>query len=178
MKKIILMISLIAIGIGYAGVLNYYGKIVGTVNIQPPVFYASTKSVEYGYELSINTLPNEYKGELFSVASVKFYSLPLGVSNWYPSKWKIIIHYDNSNSSNILIYSLYFSNNQLVHICSGNVNLEQGTNKVVEIECNFSGGSIPGDSSLWLILTSSKGFDKLYVDGSTRIEVTKVSWTN
>jgi len=175
MKKTILIISLIAIGIGYAGVLDYYGKIVGTINVQPPIFYASKKSIEGGYELFINTLPNEYKGELLSVNVVKFYSLPLGVSNWYSSKWKIIIHYDNSKFPNTLTYSLYFSSKQPVPICSGIVNLEQGTNKVVEIDCNFSGGSIPSDSSLWLILTPSMDFDKLYVDGSTRIEVTKVS---
>jgi len=31
---------LLVVSIAYAGVLSYYGKIVGNVNVQGPIFYA------------------------------------------------------------------------------------------------------------------------------------------
>jgi hypothetical protein len=42
MRKLVMIgiAFLLVVSIAYAGVLNYYGKIVGTANVQGPIFYA------------------------------------------------------------------------------------------------------------------------------------------
>ncbi len=51
MKSKIIIASLIGailfVSLVYGGVLNYYGKIVGNINVQPPVFYAHSEKETY-----------------------------------------------------------------------------------------------------------------------------------
>ncbi len=115
MKKIMLIISLIVVGIGYAGVLNYYGKIVGTITIQSPIFYAHSEE-EYGYYLfKPNTLPDgDLKEEAGGVYNTKAgeYDAQINsgwlfpqVSSWYPSTWTFYYETKIENANSAKLYT-------------------------------------------------------------------------
>jgi len=109
MKKIMIIAMIFAIAIFslvYSGVLNYYGKIVGNVNVQPPVFYAHSETESYGGETYYLLKPNAYPdGKLEEIIAGVFQSkageyttiidrgwLFPEVSSWYRSKW--IFYYE------------------------------------------------------------------------------------
>jgi hypothetical protein len=85
-----LTLFLLVVSIAYAGVLNYYGKIFGSVNIQPPVFIADFSDMSSGWKrLNINTYPEEV-GEI-SISdggSFVFHTEALGITSFYPTHWK------------------------------------------------------------------------------------------
>jgi hypothetical protein len=91
---------LLVVSIAYAGVLEYYGKIVGSVNVQPPVFYAHSEieniaEKNYGkYEVNLpaNGPAIEIKKFIDSEGSGRVDTTRFGflfptVSSWYPSTW-------------------------------------------------------------------------------------------
>ena len=63
-----LAMFLLAVSIAYAGVLNYYGKIVGTANVQGPIFYADF----HQNKLLINVKPSTTETVSFSDSSSTF----------------------------------------------------------------------------------------------------------
>jgi hypothetical protein len=92
---------LLVISIAYAGVLNYYGKIVGTANVQSPKFYAHSETESYDktyYLLKANVQPDgalkEVSAGIYqSVAGEYETIIDIGwlfpqVSSWYQSNWK------------------------------------------------------------------------------------------
>jgi hypothetical protein len=87
------IVFLLVISIAYAGVLNYYGKIVGTANVQPPVFIADYSDMSSGWKrLNINAFP-ETIGEVSFTDSYAFvfHTGALGITSFYPANWTFYV---------------------------------------------------------------------------------------
>jgi hypothetical protein len=174
MKRSLIMfgiMSLLVVSLAYAGVLNYYGKIVGNVNVQGPIFYASTNCSDSVCKLYINSLPSEYSGEL-TKGYVYFKSEPLGVDNWYKARWKIFLKLKGTTDNQKVDYDLRLRNSEYKTICSSFITISTSVSET-SISCNSD--KIEGLTSqyyLELKLTSENNF-VIYADGSTRIEVNK-----
>ena len=166
MKKIILIISLIAIGIGYAGVLNYYGKIVGTVNVQAPIFYAHSEE-EYGYYLFKPNIPpdgslkKEAGGVYNSRAGEYDTQINSGwlfpqVSSWYPSKWTFYYETKIENANSAKLYAKIYK-------------FDTNTNsKTLVTECPTSD---PITSTSYVTITSTCNVPSINLSSSERILV-------
>ena len=82
---------MLVISLAYAGVLSYYGKIVGTASIQPPIFYADSTSLGgVYYKMKINEAGTG-SVTLQDGGRILFVTDPLGISSWYPTKWNVYI---------------------------------------------------------------------------------------
>ena len=78
------IVFLLVISIAYAGVLEYYGKIIGTANVQGPIFYADlgNNSATVG-KLLLNTKPTStYTTNFVDASSIIFWSENLGGINF------------------------------------------------------------------------------------------------
>jgi hypothetical protein len=81
---------LLVASIAYAGVLNYYGKIEGTVSVQPPVFIADYSDMPSGWKrLNINTFPEAIGEVSFTDTNAfVFHTDALGITSFYPAHWR------------------------------------------------------------------------------------------
>jgi hypothetical protein len=179
MKKIILIISLIAIGIGYAGVLNYYGKIVGTVNVQAPIFYAdSNNRGGVYYEMKINEVGSGTVN-LQDGNRVLFVTDSLGITSWYSAKWIVKIKIHSPSTGKLSAVKIKKVSQDLLtesDICEWkDMQLNEGYN-LIQKECTLDQISFNSTDRLGLEITGAGTLNyTIYTDGSTRIEVTKVS---
>jgi len=164
MKKIILMISLIAIGIGYAGVLNYYGKIVGTITIQAPIFYAHSEK-EYDYYLfKPNIPPDGEEKELYSIygsSDSGEYDIKIDkgwlfpqVSSWYPSNWTFYYETKIEDANSAKLYAKIYKFDTSTN------------NKVLIVECSTSD---PVTSTSYVTITSTCNVSQINLSPSERI---------
>ena len=119
MKKIILIISLIAIGIGYAGVLNYYGKIVGTITIQAPIFYADFSQ----NKLLTNTKPSSLGTITLSDSdSKKLFSESIDATFNYKIKCEFSVRVKSNRENQILrVYCKYHDGSVLKELCHSDI---------------------------------------------------------
>jgi len=159
---------LLVISIASAGVLSYYGKIVGSVNVQPPVFYASKDCSDSVCKIYINNLPSEHSGYV-SKNPIYFDSESLGVNEWYAANWKIILKLKGTADDQRVDYVLRFANNEYKSICSGYVTISTSI-KEKTITCSPGEIQLSPQHYLELWLSSKYDFDT-YTDGSTRVEV-------
>jgi hypothetical protein len=178
---------LLVISIAYAGVLNYYGKIVGNVNVQGPIFYASTDNIDGSYyRLYVNNLPEGKKGNISFDDSTTLYFVtkPLGVTGWYAANWTIKVNIGTNNTVNnkVLVFLDFVEGvdgnySSKASICTRQeITLDSTTNKTYEIVCPSSEitGLSPSDMlQLTIYGTGPTSEYTLYVDGTTRVEVIK-----
>jgi len=117
----ILVGFLLFVSIAYAGVLSYYGKIVGSVNVQPPIFYAHSESETYDktyYLFKANMLPD---GTLKEISAGIYQSdageydtiIDIGwlfpqVSSWYPSNWNFYYETKIENANKAKLFTRIF----------------------------------------------------------------------
>ena len=159
---------LLFVSIAYAGVLSYYGKIVGTASVQPPVFYASKDCSGSVCKIYINNLPPEYSGYV-SKNPIYFDSESLGVNKWYAANWTIFLKLKGTISNQTVDYNLRFANSEYKSICSGYVTI---STSIEEKTITCSPGEIQLSSQHYLELWLSSKYDfDTYTDGSTRVEV-------
>ena len=164
------MLSLF-IGIAYTGVLNYYGKIVGTVNVQGPIFYASNNCSGNVCKLYVNELPSQYSGEISNVSLIYFDTEKLDVNKWYTSVWKITLKIKPSSSDQRIDYTLKFADTSDKVICTGSIILS--SLETTTITCKLTEVELTSSHYLELILSSKFYPFNIYVDGTTKIEVSK-----
>ena len=170
MKKLIIaIIGILIVSIGFAGVLQYYGKIIGNVNVQPPVFYVSTDCLGSVCKLYINSLPGDYSGTV-EKNSVYFDSQPLNVESWYRGEWKIVLKLKGTTENQRVDYYLRFANSDYKSICNGYISISTQEEEVT-ISCKSNSIELTSQHYLELFLASKSNF-VVYADGSTKIEVT------
>jgi hypothetical protein len=174
---------LLFVSTAYAGVLSYYGKIVGTANVQPPVFYASTDNIGGSYyRLYVNNLPEEKKGTISfnDGTTLYFVTEPLGVTRWYAANWTIKVNIGTNTVNNKVAVSLGFvdsSYSSKANICASQITLDLTNNKTYTIICASSEITNLSPSDMLQLTINGIGPTSeytLYVDGTTRVEVSKV----
>jgi hypothetical protein len=176
------MISLIAIGIGYAGVLDYYGKIVGTVNVQGPIFYADlTKNEATVGKLLSNTKPqNTYTKTFENGGTLTFYSDNLNGTNFnYIPQCKFSIKINSSENSSVTLLCGYVDTSEEYHIiCQISLN----TTNVPEVKtASCNGKSILSSvKHIFYEIRGKIGFEGSYTletntNGDTRLQLDKAS---
>ena len=174
MKKftVIGIVLSLFIGIAYTGVLNYYGKIVGTINVQAPIFYASKDCQgNNSCKLYVNEFPSQYSGQINNT-HVDFNTENLGANKWYNSVWNITLQIQPSSQSQVINYTLKFTGTSDKVICNGSITLSSLERTTISFNCTLNETELTPSHYLKLILTSNDSFN-IYVDGTTKIEVNK-----
>jgi hypothetical protein len=184
MKKftVIGIVLSLFVGIVYTGVLNYYGKIVGTINVQGPIFYADlTENGATVGELLSNTKPqNTYTTTFRDGATISFRSDNLnGINFTYIPQCKFSIKINSSENSSVNLFCVYVDTSGKYHIiCQTSLN----TTNVPEVKtASCNGESIL--SSVKYILYEIKGdleFGGSYTletntNGDTRLQLDKAT---
>ena len=127
---IIGVITVLLIGIVSAGLLDYFGRISGSVDIKAPTFYFSNNTIDdmwFGdYQLFINNLPNDeeviFEG---GVIATEFVTEPLGVDEFYKSRFNITAYvktdWNKTGETPSLKFIIYTVNNhEMTKICEVN----------------------------------------------------------
>jgi hypothetical protein len=171
---------LLVASITYAGVLEYYGKIEGTVNVQPPIFYATSNLISSNlYTLQINQKPgSEGRITVTDGNSVYFMTEPLGVDSFYKGKWHFYIKgKSNSGGSTKLYLEFYVPDTdywiQKTKICEP-ITLTIGSDEevydIVNENC-YQVSLSPSDRFVWKI--TGPVDISITTNGETHIEVSK-----
>jgi hypothetical protein len=171
---------LLFVSIAYAGVLEYYGKIVGNVNVQPPTFYADSSPLQTGgvyYKMKINEVGSGTVS-LQDGNRVLFVTDSLGITSWYPAKWivKIKVYSPSTDGGLSTIRIKKVRQNLLAEdtICEWEaIPLTQGNNSIQE-NCTTGQISFTSTDRFGLEIVGGGGLTyTIYTDGLTRVEVTK-----
>jgi hypothetical protein len=175
------IVFLLVISIAYAGVLNYYGKIIGTANVLPPTFYATSNSISSNlYTLQINQKPgSEGTITVTDGNSVYFMTEPLGINSFYKGKWHFYIKgKSNSGGSTKLSLEFYVPDGanywvQKTKICEPIILSIETDAKVYDIvnENCYQVSLSPSDRFIWKI--TGPVDISITTNGDTRIEVSK-----
>jgi hypothetical protein len=184
MKRSLIMfgiMSLLVVSLAYAGVLNYYGKIVGNVNVQPPTFYASYENVaENWYRLLINQKPSQTGTIHFTDGNnVMFWSRSLNINSFYPATYTFYIKASATNPTtlNVRLYIADQDGNQKQEICFSSIS-NVGNEGIYTTSCSGNVSTLTStDTFVWEIKGTGGPAVTNYIyidlDGSTRIEVSK-----
>jgi len=170
-----LTLFLLVVSIAYAGVLNYYGKIVGTANVQGPIFYAdiSTRS------LLLNQKPTTDNETNFTDGSnVVFCSDDLGGVDFnYIPKCEFYVKACSNVSSQIIV-ACYYNNmtNMTNKICEEKVNTATNC-QVLHTYCNGT-STLSGVSHIIYEIKGADSTVAYYIqtnsNGDTRLQINKV----
>jgi hypothetical protein len=168
---------LLVVSIAYAGVLSYYGKIVGNVNVQGPIFYADLTNEA----LILNRKPTNTTEVSFTDSSKKvFRSDNLGsiTFNYVPRCDFSVKIYSNS-SSQVIVACYYNDYNDLTHkICETTIDTTT-TYQVLHNSCN--GTSVLTGVNYIIYEISGTGEENItyYLEtnpnGDTKLQLNKVS---
>jgi len=173
---------LLVVSIAYAGVLSYYGKIVGTVNVQPPIFYADFTNMTTGWKkLSINALPTQ-TGEvtITDSNSFAFHTESLGITSFYAANWNFFVKAKVSSPPKALYLELWTidpSNGDLLSkICEKSVSITSNEYDIYSTTCTPGQFALSSSDGLAYVIRGAAAPTVNYtidVDsvGSTRIEV-------
>ena len=106
-KKIAsVLVGLLLIGIVSAGLLDYFGQITGTVEVDGPVFYLDGHSGGAYYNLLVNEIPSEEEVYLYDGNRLLFITEPLEVEDFYQANFDIHIWAKTNNSGNIMQFQV------------------------------------------------------------------------
>lgn len=173
------IVFLLVVSIAYAGVLNYYGKIVGTASVQPPIFYADLTGMPTGWKrLNINTLPS-LTGEvpISDGNSFVFHTNALGITSFYNADWTFFVKAKvNSPPKNLIVelWRIDPSDGSLsIKLCEKTITITSTEYNVYSETCT---GSFTLDASegLAYVIRGTAPPSVTYtinVDGITRVEV-------
>jgi hypothetical protein len=174
------IVFLLVISIAYAGVLNYYGKIVGTVSVQPPIFYADFTDMPTGWKrLNINTLPS-LTGELSisGGSSFAFHTNALGINSFYNANWTFFVKAKVNSPPRNLIVELWridpSDGNLISKLCEKTINITSNEYNVYSETCPPGSFILdPSDGLAYVIrgIAPPSVTYTINVDGTTRVEV-------
>ncbi len=178
-KRVVSMFILILlIGIVSAGLIEYYGRITGTVEVSGPVFYAIGEKYE-GTEKWIFSL-NEYYGDSistsFTTSNKWLVTESLGVTSFYAADYNIYLDI-KANQEDTIKVELWIVEEDFdkkgESICSSEKTINE--RDVYEILCpSISLVGINPSDRIALILydadSSGTKYD-VYIQGNTKIEV-------
>jgi len=178
MKKImILAIFAIAIfSLVYSGVLNYYGKIVGNVNVQGPIFYAdfSQNKLLLNQKPSTTHTASFYNGNSIVLA----YSFDDSVNLSYPPKCVFSIKVNSPYNGRLHLECWYFDvlSNSYSKICEKDVTFS--TSGIIKTECSPNWASLQNVGEIQLKisgLTRDNYIIESNPQGDTYLQITKAS---
>lgn len=114
------IVFLVFVSFAYAGVLEYYGKIVGNANVEGPIFYADFSQGK----LLINVLPSESNRTSFNGSNSFFiYTDDITTTNFsYKVKCVFSVKaWSNQDNQKLKLYCRYHNNESWVDICSTDI---------------------------------------------------------
>lgn len=185
-KKIVvigIIISVLLIGIVSASLLDFFGKITGSVEVKGPVFYASNEyplggDTYFGLGINKYTLGNPVS---FIGPNPKlFVSEQLGIESFYAANYEISIEAESDNENGQIDAEIYFIEgddpyNKKLEVCSGSTTEPvhgKGTYKITTCQ---TGELINIDPEWRLVLRLTDGLNdinyNIYLMGNTKIEV-------
>ena len=170
---------MLVVSIAYAGVLSYYGKIVGTVNIQPPIFYASSEGTYPKYKLLINAPPTSYNEiSFYDGTNILFATSPLGITSFYSAIYTFTVK-AKANATDYdmtLEFGVLHKNGRFEPICSAIVTINSTDYQIYQASCSAKGLDLsPDDSFAWRISGAYESVTYYVMpDGTTKVEVYKV----
>jgi len=172
---------LLFISIAYAGVLKYYGKIVGIANVQGPIFYADlTKDGETAGKLLLNAKPSAtYTTTFKDENNVAFWSDDLGGINFnYKPKCIFSAKVSATSNSKLNLICKYYDGTQTITICSNTTDV--GTSPSVVTAICFppdSLTSLPNVHKFGYLVQGTTPTDEYTIEtntnGDTYMQVTK-----
>jgi len=179
------VLGILLIGIVSAGLLDYFGKITGSVEVEGPTFYLDGAhplegfSSIWGLELNNNSVTPSSSS--FTGSNNKlFVSEKLGIEYFYAANYEIKIKAESDNESGQIDAELYYIegndpyNKKSEVFCSGSVGSVYDK-EVYTINCQAE--ELTGIDPEWrLVLELSDGINeihyKIYMDGDSYIKVT------
>lgn len=186
--KIIIILGMIfLIGIASANLIEYFGRIEGTVEVKNPVFYLDKTDIMNDGSLSLKLNDNAINGSYFqlksaSTSSKELFSEQLGINNFYSQKFKIFLDtkaYNLTTGESGSVYISIFTtkeNGRVKDVLCNTLLIGINEQNIYEAECiptqNFMSNMIETDR-LKLLLNDGSSFDsylRVYY-GYSRIEV-------
>jgi len=174
------MLGVVIFSLVYSGVLNYYGKIVGNVNVQGPIFYADFSQTPY--KLLLNQKPSTTSTASFYDGDVKVlaYSFENPVNFNYQPKCVFSVKVNSPSSGGLHLECWYFDvlSNSYSKICEKDVTFS--TSGIIKTECSPSWTSLQNVGKIQLKISGLT--DDTYEiesnpNGDTYLQITKASWT-
>lgn len=169
---------LLFVSLAFAGVLSYYGKIIGSANVLPPTFYADS---------TVITSPVYYKMKINEVGGGSvtftdgerrlFVTDSLGITSWYSATWTVYVKVQASAAGALSALRIKKVSGDLTSEVTltgcewTGISLDAGTNS---IQRSCTPGVLTFDSTDRLGLEVAGAGTVTYTiitDGSTRIEV-------
>jgi len=183
MRKIMISIGIliILIGIVSAGLVEYYGRVVQSVEVESPVFYASDGHPPPGtgyirWNLTINNYIEKSEPTSFTSTEKWFISESLGISSFYEAQYNIDLDVkaDKEDQINSEIWFVDESYDKKIFVCGINTNSLVLSREVHSISCQ--GESITGIDPSYRLALILEGQNKsvkhyVYMQGKTKIEV-------
>jgi hypothetical protein len=132
---------LLVVSIAYAGVLEYYGKIEGTANVQPPAFIADYSDMSSGWKrLNINAFPETIGEVSFTDSNAfVFHTGALGITSFYSAHWRFYVKAKVNSPPKTLYLELWEvdpSDGTLINEkCKANVTLDSTEYKTYTATC-------------------------------------------
>ena len=182
------LLGVLLIGIVSAGLIDYFGKIEGSVVVEGPVFYLDGSKPISGYwGLAINEEGETHAPVYFTGSNSKFFiTESLGVESFYEANWDLTLSLrteDNvSGQVDIEIYTIEGVNPYLTkdNICTNSPSIiipERGDSNFYPYYITCEGNALTDmEESDMLVLRLSDGFNsiKYYTElnGNSKIEVT------
>jgi len=173
------IIFLLMTSVASAGFLDYYGRIIGTADVSPPIFYASYENIAINwYKLLINQKSQQAGTIDFPDANnIMFWSESLDINSFYSATYTFYVK-AGATSSTTLNVRLYIANQDgdwKQDICSSSISNVKEDN-VYTTFCEGDELSLQStDTLVWEVKgTGGPGITNyIYIDlsDSTRIEV-------
>ena len=106
MKKTIVVgiLGMVLISLVSAGLLDYFGKITGEVEVSGPVFYLDGEHEDGGvyHNLYVNELPEDKDIYFWNGHRLVFKTESLGVDEFYEARFEATIYMKSNNSGNTI----------------------------------------------------------------------------
>lgn len=179
------LVGVLLIGIVSAGLIDYFGRIIGSVEVKAPVFYASNEHPLGGttyWGLGINDYIERTDPVSFTGAATKlFVSEQLGVNSFYAANYEMHIEAESDNESGQIDVELWIiqgdnPNNKKELICGVSTSEPVYEKKIYTISCSGNELSLEETDRLaWILSDGLNNFHyDIYIKGNTRIKVTAI----
>ncbi len=100
------LLGVLLIGIVSAGLIEYFGRITGSVEVEAPVFYLDGHLGGVYYNLLVDEIPSEEEVYLNNGNRLLFVSRPLDVNEFYKTRFDIKIWAKTKIGGNILQFKI------------------------------------------------------------------------
>jgi hypothetical protein len=176
------IVFLLVISIAYAGVLNYYGKIEGIANVQPPLFITDYSNISSGWKrLNINTFPEAIGEVSFTDTNAfVFHTDALGITSFYPAHWKFHVTAKVNSPPQTLYLELWEVDPNGGSIkskkCEANVTLDSTDYKTYTATCTLGEISLNPSYGLGYRLMGAGGPSVIYTIEVGKKECKKIGW--